>query len=72
MLIAVGWSYESIGGYSDDSQRTPPYRQFNPNVSPGVSRNNSGSHNYTTSLYEHNYLCSIGCRGEGIGWHTMR
>lgn len=71
-LITMGWSYEGIGWYSDDSQRTPLYRQFNPNVNPGARYNNSGSHNYTTSLYEHNYLCSIGWIGEGIGWYAVR
>lgn len=71
-LITMGWSYEGVGWYSDDSQRTPLYRQFNPNVNPGARYNNSGSHNYTTSLYEHNYLCSIGWIGEGVGWYAVR
>lgn len=65
MLIVVGWSNEGIGWHPDDSQRTPLYRQFNPSVDLGASRNNSKSHNYTTSPYKHNRLCSIGWRGEG-------
>lgn len=68
-LIEVGWSYEGIGWYSDDNEEVPLYRQFNPNVQPGAPRNNSGSHNYTTSKWENDQLVKVGWRAEGIGWY---
>ena len=75
-LIDVGWTLEGdnaegIAWYSDDQKRVPLYRQFNPNVDPTAPFNNSGSHNYTTSLEEHEHLISIGWRGEDIGWHGV-
>lgn len=70
-LVAAGWSYEGIGWYSDDAKGVPLYRQFNPNVDPTAPVNNSGSHNYTTSLDEHNHLVSIGWNDEGIGWYGV-
>lgn len=71
-LIKAGWKYEGIGWYSDDAKGVPLYRQFNPNVNPNAPRNNSGSHNYTTSLAEHNHLISVGWRGENIGWYGVK
>ena len=71
MLVRAGWKYEGVGWYSDDAKGVPLYRQFNPNVNPGAPRNNSGSHNYTTSRAEHDHLVSVGWRGEGIGWYGM-
>ena len=71
MLVRAGWKYEGVGWYSDDAKGVPLYRQFNPNVNPGAPRNNSGSHNYTTSRAEHDHLLSAGWRGEGIGWYGM-
>lgn len=68
-LIKVGWKYEGIGWYSDDNKEVPLYRQFNPNVQPGAPRNNSGSHNYTTSKWENDQLVKVGWRAEGIGWY---
>ena len=75
-LIDVGWTLEGdnaegIAWYSDDQKRVPLYRQFNPNVDPSAPFNNSGSHNYTTSLEEHEQLISIGWRGEDIGWYGV-
>ncbi len=75
-LIDVGWTLEGdnaegIAWYSDDQKRVPLYRQFNPNVDPTAPLNNSGSHNYTTSLEEHEQLISIGWRGEDIGWYGV-
>ncbi|HJJ01170.1 MAG TPA: hypothetical protein OIM11_08555 [Coriobacteriaceae bacterium] len=70
-LVAAGWSYEGIGWYSDDAKGVPLYRQFNPNVDPTAPVNNSGSHNYTTSLDEHKHLVSIGWNDEGIGWYGV-
>ncbi len=70
-LVRVGWRYEGIGWYSDDGKRVPLYRQFNPNVNPSAPRNNSGSHNYTKDLAEHNRLVAIGWKGEGVGWYGM-
>ena len=70
-LVSVGWSDEGVGWYSDDAKGVPLYRQFNPNVDPSAPTNNSGSHNYTTSLDEHNMLVSIGWNDEGIGWYGV-
>ncbi|MDO4405248.1 MAG: hypothetical protein Q4C09_09450, partial [Atopobiaceae bacterium] len=70
-LQSVGWRYEGIGWYSDEDETVPLWREFNPNVDPSAPRNNSGSHNYTTSKSEHDYLCSIGWRDEGIGWYAV-
>ena len=63
--------FRSIGWYSDDAKSVPLYRQFNPNVNPSASFNNSGSHNYTISKSENDYLASIGWRAEGIGWYAV-
>ena len=71
MLVRAGWKSEGIGWYSDDARGTPLYRQFNPNVNPSAPRNNSGSHNYTTSKTEHDRLVAIGWKGEGIAWYGM-
>ena len=71
-LMSVGWSDEGIGWYSDDAQGIPLHRQFNPNVDPSAPVNNSGSHNYTTSEVERDYLVSIGWRYEGVGWYGMK
>lgn len=70
-LISMGWIDEGIGWYSDDVHRMPLYRQFNPNVDPSAPTNNSGSHNYTTDINEHETLCSIGWHDEGIGWYGI-
>ncbi len=37
-------------------------RQYNPNAK-------AGSHNYTTSKKENDYLIAHGWREEGIGWY---
>lgn len=71
-LVRVGWRDEGIGWYSSDNRTDIPlYRQFNPNVDPNARRNNSGSHNYTTSKGENDSLVGIGWRGEGIGWYAI-
>ena len=70
-LVSVGWKYEGVGWYSDDARGVPLYRQFNPNVDPSAPRNNSGSHNYTTSKAENDHLVSLGWRAEGVGWYGV-
>lgn len=67
--VEQGWKYEGIGWYSDEAKSTPLYREFNPNVDPSAERNNSGSHNYTTSREENDGLVSKGWNAEGIGWY---
>lgn len=71
-LVMSGWSDEGIGWYSDDAKGIPLYRQFNPNVDPAAPTNNSGSHNYTISQSENDFLCSNGWQGEGIGWYGCK
>ena len=69
-LVSVGWSYEGVGWVTEDeNEGRPLYRQFNPNADPSASYNNSGSHNYTLSKGENDYLVSVGWRAEGIGWY---
>lgn len=71
-LIKAGWKYEGIGWYSDDAKGVPLYRQYNPNVNPEARRNNSGSHNYTTSKSERNNLVRLGWKDEGVGWYGVK
>ena len=70
-LVSVGWSYEGVGWYSAGEDGAPLYRQFNPNVDPTASFNNSGSHNYTTSKEENDSLVAVGWNAEGIGWYGL-
>ena len=71
-LVKAGWKYEGIGWCSDDAKGVPLYRQFNPNVNPKAKRNNSGSHNYTTSKAENDKLVGLGWKAEGIGWYGVK
>jgi hypothetical protein len=68
-LEAQGWSYEGVGWYSGGEVAL--LRQFNPNVDPSASYNNSGSHNYTTSESERDLLVSSGWNAEGVGWYAL-
>lgn len=70
-LINVGWKDEGVGWYSDDAKGQALYRQYNPNVNPKAKRNNSGSHNYTTSKAENDQLVKAGWHEEGIGWYGV-
>jgi N-acetylmuramoyl-L-alanine amidase len=70
-LVSVGWKYEGVGWYSDPLHTIALLRQFNPNVNPAAATNNSGSHNYTTSEAERDYLVSVGWLSEGVGWYAL-
>lgn len=70
-LVQLDGRTRAPGFYSDDQERVPLYRQFNPNVDPNAATNNAGSHNYTTSFDEHSRLVSIGWNDEGIGWYGV-
>lgn len=70
-LIGVGWSDEGVGWYSDEAMGVGLHRLFNPNVNPNARRNNSGSHHYTTSDEERDFLVSIGWQYEGFGWYGI-
>lgn len=70
-LEGFGWINEGIGWYSSDAKKIPLYRQFNPNVQPSAPKNNSGSHNYTTSASENDFLANNGWIAEGIGWYAI-
>lgn len=70
-LVSVGWSYEGTGWYSDDAQTVPLLRLFNPNVDPSADWGNSGSHHYTTSSVERDFLVQVGWRFEGAGWYAL-
>ncbi len=63
-LVDVGWTYEGVGWYSDEGERVPLYRQYNPNAV-------TGTHNYTTSAYENDHLVSVGWRAENVGWYGI-
>lgn len=71
-LVKAGWKYEGIGWYSASNTGQALYRQYNPNVNPKAKRNNSGSHNYTTSKAENAQLVKAGWHAEGIGWYGMK
>ena len=60
MLEEAGWRYEGIAWYSGGD--VPLYRLYNPNAW-------TGTHHYTTSAEERDFLASIGWRYEGIGWY---
>ncbi len=64
-LTDLGWRYEGIGWYSDDSKSVPLYRQYNPNAE-------TGTHNYTMNKAENDWLVSIGWNEEGIGWYGVK
>lgn len=64
MLVSIGWNYEGIGWYTTNSGE-PVYRLFNPNAT------GAGSHHYTTSAAERDYLSSITWQSEGIGWYGV-
>lgn len=70
-LISVGWSDEGVGWYSDEAMGVGLHRLFNPNVNPKARRNNSGSHHYTTSDEERDFLVSIGWQYEDFGWYGI-
>ena len=65
MLVKLGWNDEGTGWYSDPKEQVPVYRQYNPNAK-------TGTHNYTTSKAERDYLVSIGWKDEGIGWYGAK
>ena len=71
MLLNIGWQDEGIGWYSAEDGKGAPlsgakplYRQYNPNAK-------TGTHNYTVSKAENDYLAKIGWRAEGIGWYGL-
>ena len=64
-LVKQGWTYESIGWYSDDNKGTELYRQYNPYAT-------SGTHNYTTSSDENNKLVKAGWKAEGSAWYGVK
>lgn len=64
-LVCLGWKDEGIAWYSDDNKSIALYRQYNPNAT-------IGSHNYTTSLEEHNTLVQQhGWMDEKIAWYGL-
>ena len=62
MLTALGWQYEGVAWNSASSSNIPMYRLFNPNA-------DCGSHHYTGSMEEREFLVSLGWIYEGIGWY---
>lgn len=68
-LLSLGWEDEGVGWHSGGDVAL--YRQFNPNVDPLASYNNSGSHNYTTSSEENDWLVTQGWQAEGVGWYAL-
>ena len=64
MLVGVGWIYEGIGWNSASTDKLPLYRLYNPNA-------DCGSHHYTGSTEERDFLVSVGWIYEGIGWFGM-
>ena len=62
LLVGYGWQYEGVAWNSggDVAQQ----RLYNPNA-------DCGSHHYTSSQEELDFLVSIGWIHEGIGWFAM-
>ena len=72
-LVTFGWKAEGTGWYSADEAgkeatgtHVSVYRQYNPYA------NGAGSHNYTTSKAENNYLCNLGWVYEGTAWTALQ
>lgn len=64
-LVSVGWNDEGIGWYTPTVTTTctqDVYRLYNPNAT------GAGSHHYTTSAGEAQYLASVGWDYEGVSW----
>ncbi len=68
MLVGRGWNYEMVGWYSDDAKTIPLYRIYNPKAK---GKYEAGSHHYTTSAAEKNYVVQQGWVDEGIGWYGL-
>ncbi|MDR0298928.1 MAG: family 25 glycosyl hydrolase [Streptococcaceae bacterium] len=63
-LVTTDWNYEGIAWYSGGSY--PIYRAYNGRNDP------RGSHNWTSSLLEQNYITSHeGWNDEGIAWYAV-
>ena len=60
--MRADWRGKGIGWYSDDSKTVALYRQYNPHA-------RTGTHNYTRSKVENDWLVKLGWRAEGIGWY---
>ena len=70
-LSSIGWNYEGVGWYTErveDKCTTPVYRLYNPNA---TGQYEAGSHHYTTSVFERDYLSANGWNYEGISWTSM-
>ena len=72
MLVGLGWIFESqdynedgAAWYSDDQERVPLYREYNPNEF-------ANNHNYTTDRGEHDILLEAGWRDEGLAWYGVK
>ena len=72
-LVSLGWQYEGVAWNSappsdDEGFRTdsPQFRMYNPNTETGL-----GSHHYTGSWEEVEWLVSLGWNYEGISWYSL-
>ena len=61
MLVGYGWKYEGVAWNSSGLTTVPQFRLYNPNA-------DCGSHHYTSSEEERDFLVSLGWIYEGIGW----
>lgn len=64
ILVACGWKDEGLSFFSDEPNKTPVYRLFNPKAT------DAGSHHYTTSRTEADALIQNGWKDEGPGWYA--
>ena len=64
VLQYAGWNDEGIGWYTDNSQRVPVYRVYNPNAY-------ANNHHYTPHAGERDVLVDMGWRDEGVGWYGI-
>ena len=56
--------YDEGIGWHSDGKEVPVYRLYNPNAV-------TGTHHYTTSVEERDFLDEIGWNYEGIGWYGI-
>lgn len=63
-LVGLGWTFEKVAFYSDDSNRTSIYRLYNPNAL-------QGAHFFTEKASDKDYLERVGWNYEGVGMFGM-
>ena len=61
-LMSQGWNYENVAFNTAADTEIAQYRLFNPNATVGT-------HHFTSSIEERDWLAELGWIYEGIGWY---